>query len=78
MCFQVAGHFRAASCHRRACFNWFLPAAHAVIMETVRCSIATCALWAALPTKAANAVQQSVSTALNSFKFFKERDGRGI
>ncbi len=66
VCFQVAGHFRAASCRRRTCFSWFLPVAHAVIMETARCSTVTCALWAARPTKAASVVQPSVSSLLIS------------
>lgn len=66
VCFQVAGHFRAASCRRRTCFSWFLLVARAVIMGTARCSTVTCAHWAAPLTKAASVVQQSVSKALNS------------
>lgn len=64
--FQVAGHFRAASCRRRTCSSWFLPVARAAIMATARCSTATCAPWAALRTRAASVGQQSVSqTALS-------------
>lgn len=63
--FQVAGHFRAASCRRRTCSSWFLPVARAAIMATARCSTATCAPWAALRTRAASVGQQSVrQTAL--------------
>lgn len=73
LCFQVAGHFRAASCHRRTCFSWFLPVAHAVIMETARCSTATCARWVAAQTKAASVVLQNVSSTLKSKKIFFQK-----
>lgn len=64
--FQVAGHFRAASCRRRTCSSWFLPAARAATTVRARCSTASCAPWAAPQTRAASVDRQSVSgTAFN-------------